>query len=300
MGNSTDLLENILSQGPSQGTVHVVLQAMKSQGLTLRVIQECNKALALYPNDIRLRRLLAESYLEAGLIGPAESEVLRLTDELDALSIGYKLQAQILIQQKRLNESSIPLAKYLAIHPNDQEAIDLLAQITPEEPLEELPETAAPESAPAQETESIAKPEQMVDEEYEIQDISPADVEPTTVQPVVPSSEETEALAELTQEVREPLAVEDQEESESGLATPTLAEIYFNQGQTRDAISIYEKILSENPQDEASQARLMELKALAEQKPAVDHDKERRRKKTESTISALESWRAKLREISND
>ena len=112
MGNSKDLLENILNNGPSQNTVHIVLQEMKKQGDTHRVIRECIKALAQYPNDIHLRRLLAESYLETGLIGLAETEVFQVTGELDVLSDAYKLQARILLWQKRFNESSLSLKNY--------------------------------------------------------------------------------------------------------------------------------------------------------------------------------------------
>jgi len=48
------------------------------------------------------------------------------------------------------------------------------------------------------------------------------------------------------------------------LATSTIAEIYFDQGQLDAAVSVYEKLVVKNPHDEKSLVRLQELKALAQ------------------------------------
>lgn len=72
MEKSNDLLGEILNYGPSQGTFFLVLKKMKEEGRSSKVIRECQKALSLYPDDLRLRTLLAESYLDLGFIGLAE------------------------------------------------------------------------------------------------------------------------------------------------------------------------------------------------------------------------------------
>ena len=55
-----------------------------------------------------------------------------------------------------------------------------------------------------------------------------------------------------------------QEDQLPDIATPTLAEIYFKQGQIKDARDIYEKIVTEHPDDLKSLERLGELKAILE------------------------------------
>ncbi len=80
------------------------------------------------------------------------------------------------------------------------------------------------------------------------------------------------------------------------IATPTLAEVYFSQGQIQEAIDTYVKVLAQNPQAEESRRRLEELKALAATPPrrAAKETEERLRKKKERMISVLDSWRASL------
>ena len=78
MEKSNDFLGEILNNGPSQSTFFLVLKKMKEEGRSSEVIQECQKALSLYPDDLRLRTLLAESYLDLGFIGLAEKELARL------------------------------------------------------------------------------------------------------------------------------------------------------------------------------------------------------------------------------
>jgi tetratricopeptide (TPR) repeat protein len=47
----------------------------------------------------------------------------------------------------------------------------------------------------------------------------------------------------------------------SDLATPTVAELYLSQGRSREAIAIYERILKENPGNNAAMTRLGEIKS---------------------------------------
>jgi hypothetical protein len=47
------------------------------------------------------------------------------------------------------------------------------------------------------------------------------------------------------------------------LSTPTLAELYFDQGFKDKAIQVYEELLEREPQNERARARLIEIKALS-------------------------------------
>ncbi|MBN1847423.1 MAG: tetratricopeptide repeat protein [Deltaproteobacteria bacterium] len=83
------------------------------------------------------------------------------------------------------------------------------------------------------------------------------------------------------------------------IATPTLAEIYFDQGQLSEAIEIYEKVVSQNPDDTHSKQRLEDLKAMAQAEQRVMEDKEKvnvMRQKKEKLLSVLNAWQDNIRE----
>ncbi len=60
----------------------------------------------------------------------------------------------------------------------------------------------------------------------------------------------------------EPEILEAEPETEADLNSSTLAELYFNQGFTDQAIDVYRQILDREPANERVQARLRELEAL--------------------------------------
>ena len=78
MAETDNVLGEILNHGPSAGSIFIVLARMKKEGRSSEVVQQCIKFLRVYPDDIRLRIILAESYLETGFIGLAGVELERL------------------------------------------------------------------------------------------------------------------------------------------------------------------------------------------------------------------------------
>lgn len=96
------------------------------------------------------------------------------------------------------------------------------------------------------------------------------------------------------------LASRIEEEVLPEIATPTLAEVYVNQGQLQEAISIYEKVVAQNPEDWASVARVEKLKTMmtGEPRPAKKISGATLRKR--KTIAILESWLANIRKMSED
>ncbi|MCD4717182.1 MAG: tetratricopeptide repeat protein [Desulfobacterales bacterium] len=299
MENSNDIFGRILGSGPSQNTVFLVLSKIKEEGRFGEVITECLKALDFYPNDISLRNLLAETYLEMGFIGQAERELDRITSDIKNLIPAYKLQAEIYIRQKRHEEASDALKRYLAHNPDDQEAVDLLAKIKPveEEPLAEAPEIPK-ETGPA------------LEEEFEEEIITEPPEPPEEVASVEEEKIEEEFLPEISEEIVTageeeiegvpeevtPLA-EEEGEAFTDLATPTLAEIYYNQGLVHEAISTYERVVLDNPEDKASIKRLEELKEQVSEKPEKKVPPEDAiRARTEKMISVLEGWLERIQE----
>ncbi len=242
METPDDLLQEILVNSPSSRTLFLVLSLIKEQGNPQKVIDECKKALDTYPEDISIRKLLAESYYEVGQVSDAEA-VLKETSELfSEFSPSYKLHAEILNAQNKKEEALRMLNLYLAHEPNDKDAVDLFNELS-----------------------SSEKP--VVHEEVD--------------------EDETDS-ASMTSSLPE-------------IATPTLAEIYFDQGQIQEATGIYEKVIAKNPGDESSIKRLNELKEMTPVQEDISTEEEgvdSEKHKTEKFISILESWLGSIRENS--
>jgi len=293
MGKESNLFDQILTHGPSQSTIFLVLKQMKNEGRLSEVIQKCFKALYIYPDDIHLRKLLAESYVEKGLMGQAEAELERVTSEINGLSSAYKLQARIYARQERFEEAVASLKRYLALNPDDQEALDLFDEIMPakteEEPWDESPVEmlkATPEAESVWEEPAV--PAAALDPEIELEAEKPE----ATQMPVGQGPVEEVARAISNGEKMEEALVD--------LATPTLAELYFNQGQIQEAISTYEKVISNNPGDKRSEQRLARLKALVsgeiEIEPAYENDT---RAKKEKMVTVLENWLMRIQSMNH-
>jgi tetratricopeptide (TPR) repeat protein len=237
MTPSNDLINRILNQGPSQNSIYIILSHLMGEGQGAAVIQGCLKALDLYPDDIRLRQLLADAYLQSGFIGQAETELGRVIDRINGLTGSYKSLAKLCLGQKRVVEARRLLHLYCLHHPDDLEAAGLLGELTEEE--------AAPEAEEGEGPEGVSEPDHLVQ-----------------------------------------------------LATPTLAEIYFKQGQIQEAIRTYEKVVARNPHDERSMKRLNDLKGAGggpetEEGVAGTSPKEINQR----MISVLEGWLTRIREL---
>ncbi len=292
MEKSNDLLGEILNCGPSQGTFFLVLQKMKEEGRSSEVIKECQKALSLYPDDLRLRTLLAESYLDLGFIGLAETELATVTSRLGDLVSAYKLQAEIYTKQQRTEEAVWALNQYLVHRPDDHDALDLLGKIKSGVEGEKPKETQAVEDFAHTEEERV---EDIVNSQEE--DILESVVIPEDITRALEEDiEEEVVVAELPEERFD----QEGKDEFAELATTELAEIYYNQGLINEAINTYELALLTNPDDKTSMERLAELKALnvdkPEQQTAAD-DILRERKKRMVTV--LEEWMDKIQKLSH-
>lgn len=81
------------------------------------------------------------------------------------------------------------------------------------------------------------------------------------------------------------------------IATPTLAELYFKQGQIPEAIAIYEKVIARNPGSESLRQRLHELQEMLDQTPVSKGSVPDRVLETKAkTISILDNWLTNIRE----
>lgn len=233
METSEDLISRILDNGPSPGTLHLLLTKMREEGLLRRVIQECLKALRVHPRDMQVRKILAETYLEAGLLSQAESEFEKVAGQISDAAVVYGHMAEIYRRQGRSEESAEALRRYTALGPET---------LGTQPPPEDAVSTAAPPG----------------------------------IEAGTPPSAEAQALPEI--------------------ATPTLAEIYFEQGQVREAAEVYEKVLARDPQDAESRCRHEALKTMLAEQAAADARKPAAAAggREARMIRILESWLAGL------
>jgi tetratricopeptide (TPR) repeat protein len=327
MEKPNDLLGEILKHGPSQGTFFLVLKKMKEEGRSSEVIQECQKALSLYPDDLRLRTLLAESYLDLGFIGLAETELATVTSRLGDLVSAYKLQAEIYTTQQRTEEAVWALNQYLVHRPDDYNALDLLDKIKPPVEGEKPKETQAVEDFAHTEEARIEEqtitgtpeiiedvvraPEEDIESEHVLEspelfeDVGYSQEEDILESVVIPE-DITRALEEdideevVVAELPEERLNQEEKDEFAELATTELAEIYYNQGLINEAINTYELALLTNPDDKTSMERLAELKSLnghkPEQQTAADDILRERKKRM---ITVLEEWMDRIQELSH-
>lgn len=149
MSESDEILifDEGLPRRPQKANVFETLKNTKQRGHHSKVIRECIKALSMYPDDMFVRYLLAESYFETGFFGQAEAELERIISELNKLRSVFKLQAKIEIRRRNYEEALQGLNRYLAFNPDDQEALDLLAGLKAAEKDESPEEPGPPEDA---------------------------------------------------------------------------------------------------------------------------------------------------------
>lgn len=129
MRRSDNLYSEILDQGPSLATLHLILEKMREERRFSEVVRACNKGLSHHPDDIRLRWMLAECYLEMGFFSLAETEINLAARTLDGLVPLLKFQADIFERQGRVKEALAVARKYVAHCPADAEAVELLGRL---------------------------------------------------------------------------------------------------------------------------------------------------------------------------
>lgn len=264
------LLRDILDRGPSSETLGLVLEELKRLGRGRKVIQECIRALRNHPDDLSLRLILAEAYLEEGLVAHAEAETETAVSLMDRYASTYWLQTEIYRSQKRNEEALRSLKTYVALRPWDERALDLLRE------MEIVKAAPAPEVVQVQEEPSEA----VADEEAEA--------------PALKGIEPLETGAEKS-------AFGFDGEVLSEIATPTLAEVYVNQGQVTEAVRIYESVIAQYPEDEASVMRIQELRDMLKvEPPPSEQTAPRAEPSKKKTIAILESWLANIRKMSGD
>lgn len=326
MDEENNLYKELLEQSPSPDTCMIVLSKMKEAGEVKTVIHECHKVLRMYPWDIRTRRLLAETYFEAGFFSLAEEELEHIAARIDHLSKSYKVQAELYSRQGRREEAVQALDRYLAHQPNDEEAMQFRTRLAPREDAES-PITASidePQDAqgdvspindfvpiddgilqtspPPSEGPEIKDDSDFLEKSNTFEDLSLEDRLSLMEEAGLVKAPSIEHEGVSSDDILAPPTEDSSEEEQEDFATPTLAEVYYEQGQLDEAISTYKQVLQQHPSDQDSEDRLAALVAESyritlEEKAEADRKKAM---KTERLIAVLETWRSRLQERSKD
>jgi tetratricopeptide (TPR) repeat protein len=95
-----------------------------------------------------------------------------------------------------------------------------------------------------------------------------------------------------------PVLPDDDAESLVDFATPTIAELYFSQGQLEAAVETYKKVMEEHPDDSASAQRLAQLKdELEASRPSGAKEPHNEHAQKEKLLTMLEKWLPRVGEI---
>lgn len=125
-----EIYNEILNKPVTPGQSLLLIKTLKEKGEPEIAIKACLKALEFFPDDINIRKALAEIYLEKGSIELAETELEELCKKIDELSSIFKLQAELFMKKDRTKEAINSLRLYLAHQSNDQEAVQLLSKLS--------------------------------------------------------------------------------------------------------------------------------------------------------------------------
>jgi len=125
-----EIYNEILNKPVTPMASLLLIKVLKEKGEPEKVVEACLKTLEFFPDDINIRKTLAETYFERGSIELAEKELEGLSKQIDELSSVFRLQADVLIKQDKIKEAIDSLKLYLAHHSTDQEAARLLTKLS--------------------------------------------------------------------------------------------------------------------------------------------------------------------------
>ncbi len=221
MGSPDKVRDEIIEDVGTSRSSKYLINILKEKGEKEKVIKACLKALEIFPDDISIRKTLAETYLEQGSGLLAEMEIDKISRQIKELSYIFKLQAELFQKEGRVKEAADSLNKYLTHYSEDKEAVQLLSGL-----------------------------DRRTEEDQEV------------------------------------------------ITTPTLAEIYFKQGETDEAIKIYQKVIQASPDDEKSKKRLSEIEQIKKTGTKKGPAKDARSQKLK-LIGILERWLADIEQRRN-
>jgi tetratricopeptide (TPR) repeat protein len=250
-------------------------------------IELCHRGLVQHPEYVSGHIVLGQCYLDLGRLVEARDAFLRavVLDENNVLVL--RLLGNIFFQQGELSQAAGYYRRAIHLDPRNLDLRELLHEVQAkqgeEDPSEEQDQEQSDEDLFTDEDgDSIpsmpaAIPSMMDVPVFGKEVLKPIDPEDHRrwLREMTRETETRDSRLEtrdprpetrLSPEETELLRDEEDEHSPKGpprgMATATLAEIYFQQGLLDKAIEIYTRVVRHDPGDERSRARLIELRAM--------------------------------------
>lgn len=312
-------LKRRLEKEPGSRLFAQLAEELRKDGQLAEAIQVCREGLqrhALYPSA---RMTLGRALFDSGELGGARAEFEQVLKAAPDNILASRFLAECLEGLGDLEGARVRYRATLTLAPSDKQVVARLEALEARvrgsggggaaAALETLvPGRRAPVAATPPGVEPPPIPLVEAEESFELErpfeapapSGSPATRSmttpsaPATVEPV-----EQVPVVEFSFEAEPPAAVE----AEPGLASPTLGELYFEQGLPERAVEVYRQILDREPGNERARARLAELEAVvnrpadrtASTPDASAEARAARRRLVEQTIERLEGLLASVR-----
>jgi tetratricopeptide (TPR) repeat protein len=207
-------------------------ESLRLQGQYEEAIETLKGGLEKGPDALPARLLLGRCYLEKGMFTEAKEELEFVVRGIEECLPVYKMLSQVYLQEKDVDKALEVLRKTLYFQ-SAEEAVS--KKVTPLE-LGLLHRGSHP---------PFVTP--------------PSFVTPPAAPPVVPPAPPQEPAAEERGGKKE-----EEQEAKAAIQTDTLAEIYIKQGHMDRALSVYQEILSREPENAAVKEKYESLKKRME------------------------------------
>jgi tetratricopeptide (TPR) repeat protein len=206
-------------------------ESLRLQGQYEEAIETLKGGLEKRPDALPARLLLGRCYLEKGMFTEAKEELEFVARGIEECLPVYKMLSQVYLQEKDVDKALEVLRKTLYFQ-TAEEAVS--KKVTPLE-MGLLHRGSNP---------PFVTP--------------PSFVTPPAAPPVVPPAPPQEPAPE------ERGVKEEEQEAKAAIQTDTLAEIYIKQGRMDRALSVYQEILSREPENAAVKEKYESLRKRRE------------------------------------
>jgi len=255
-------LERRLAAEPTSRVFLDLARAYHEVGQFEKAADVCSRGLQKHPGWLSARVMLGRIQFEMGTLDEAKQSMQQVLDAAPDNLVARRVLAEISLEQGDREGALDRYRALLAFNPADTETRSRIQQL--EATGAGAPDEAAATPEPPAEAQPVTQPEPAAP-------AVAAEPEPVPEPEPAPGPEPGPAL--------EPGA----------LATPTLAEIYLQQGLTEQAIEVYREILQGDPANKEAATRLAEIEATLPSPP--DPLAALRRRK----IDALSAWLRAIR-----
>lgn len=297
----TERLKEKLNKDPNSKLFILLAEEYKKEGMLDEAIAILTQGLERHPRYMSARVSLGKIYLEKGIPDKAKEEFKEVISAIPDNLYAHKKLAEIHKDFVEIDEAVKEFKMVLRLNPGDEEAANSLAEI--EKGLTVKPEI--PEKAKSAETTSI-KPEPALEEEKpsEIpvkgQDIEYSSKTLFEEEEIEEGGAEEEELSEeevfLPEDIfiESVVAIEETPEAlkEGVSEDPHLsigdADLYISQGNYTDAMDIYKKLLSREPDNVHVLQRIEDMKVLLK---LLGKDKEKLIERLNSFLEGIKKRR---------